>query len=123
MAFDKDNIISQLKDAKITDLNDLVKSIEKEFGVKAAVAAAPAGGAAGGAKGGAKSAYDVELTEPGAAKIKAIKAVHDLTGKGLVDAKKIVDGAPTIIKKGVATADAKKMKAALEKAGATVTLK
>ena len=122
MAFDKDNIISQLKEAKITDLNDLVKSIEKEFHVKAAVAAAPAAG--GGAGGGAKkSTFDVELTEPGQAKIKAIKAVHDLTGKGLVDSKNIVDGAPKILKKGVKAADAKKMKAALEKAGATVTLK
>ncbi len=122
MAFDKDNIISQLKEAKITDLNDLVKSIEKEFGVKAAVAAAPAGG--GNAGGGAsKSAFDVELTEPGQAKIKAIKAVHDITGKGLKDSKDLVDGAPSILKKGVKKADAKKMKATLEKAGATVTLK
>ena len=123
MAFDKDNIISQLKEAKITDLNDLVKSIEKEFGVKAAVAAAPAGGGNGAGGAANKSAFDVQLTEPGQAKIKAIKAVHDITGKGLKDSKDLVDGAPSVLKKGVKKADAKKMKATLEKAGCTVTLK
>ncbi|QBP18842.1 50S ribosomal protein L7/L12 [Acetilactobacillus jinshanensis] len=122
MAFDKDNIISQLKEAKITDLNDLVKSIEKEFGVKAAVAAAPAAGGNGNGAA-AKSAFDVELTQPGAAKIKAIKAVHDITGKGLKDSKDLVDGAPSILKKGVKKADAAKMKKTLEAAGCTVTLK
>lgn len=96
MAFDKDNIIDQLKEASITDLNDLVSSIEEEFGVSAAAPVAAAGAA--GADAGAKDSYDVELTESGDQKVKAIKVVREITGLGLKDAKGLVDGVPSVIK-------------------------
>ncbi|MBW1605993.1 50S ribosomal protein L7/L12 [Lactobacillus sp. Sy-1] len=121
MAFDKENIIAQLKDASITDLNDLVKSIEDEFGVSAAAPVAAAG-AAGGA-GAAKDSFDVELTSAGSAKIKVIKAVREITGAGLKDAKDMVDGAPAVVKEGASEEEANKLKEQLEAAGATVTLK
>ncbi|MHA8110706.1 50S ribosomal protein L7/L12 [Lactobacillaceae bacterium Melli_B4] len=120
MAFDKDNIIAQLKDASITDLNDLVKSIEDEFDVSAAAPVAAAGAAGGEA---AKDSFDVELTSAGSTKIKAIKAVREITGAGLKDAKDLVDGAPTVIKEGASEEEANKIKEQLEAAGATVTLK
>ncbi|UQS85048.1 50S ribosomal protein L7/L12 [Apilactobacillus apisilvae] len=120
MAFDKDNIIEQIKEASITDLNDLVKAIEEEFDVTAA-AAAPAAGAADG--GAAKDSFDVELTEPGNQKVKAIKVVREITGKGLKDSKDLVDGAPSVIKEGAKEDEANDIKAKLEEVGASVTLK
>ena len=84
MAFDKDAIIASLKEASISDLNDLVKAIEDEFDVSAAAPVAAAGAAGGAAA--AKDSFTVELTEPGAAKVKVIKAVKDITGVGLKDA-------------------------------------
>ncbi|MCO0832079.1 50S ribosomal protein L7/L12 [Fructobacillus sp. W13] len=122
MAFDKDAIIASLKDATILDLADLVSAIEEEFDVSAAapVAAAGAAGAEGGA---AKSEFDVELTSAGTAKVKVIKAVREATGLGLKEAKDLVDNAPSVIKEGVAEADANAMKEALEETGASVTLK
>ena len=121
MAFDKDAIIASLKEASISDLNDLVKAIEEEFDVSAAAAGA-AGGAAGGAAA-AKDSFTVELTEPGAAKVKVIKAVKDITGVGLKDAKDLVDGAPSAIKEDVKEDEANDIKEKLEAAGAIVTLK
>ena len=121
MAFDKDNIIDQLKDASISDLNDLVKSIEDEFGVSAAAPVAAAG-AAGGDEG-TKDSYDVELTESGDQKVKAIKAVREITGLGLKDAKGLVDGVPSTIKEGVSEDEANKIKETLEAVGGVVTLK
>ena len=122
MALDTDAIIAQLKDATILELNDLVKAIEDEFGVSAAapVAAAGAAGADGAAE---KSEFDVELTDAGSAKVKVIKAVKDITGLGLKDAKGLVDDAPSVIKEGVAKDEAEDMKAKLEEVGAKVTLK
>lgn len=96
MALDKDKIIEDLKGASILELNDLVKAIEDEFDVSAAAPVAAAG-AAGAAE--AKSSFDVELTEAGQEKVKVIKELRDITGKGLLDAKKMVDGAPVIVKK------------------------
>ncbi|GAF36539.1 50S ribosomal protein L7/L12 [Lentilactobacillus farraginis] len=122
MAFDKDNIIDQLKDASISDLNDLVKSIEDEFGVSAAAPVAAAGGAAGGDEG-KKDSYDVELTESGDQKVKAIKAVREITGLGLKDAKGLVDKVPSTIKEGVSEEEANKIKETLEAVGGVVTLK
>ena len=116
MALDVDGIIAQLKDASILELNDLVKSIEDEFGVKAAAPVA-AGAAA------AKDTYDVELTEAGQEKVKVIKAVREITGLGLKDAKGMVDAAPKVIKEGLSEDDANKLKEQLEGVGATVTLK
>lgn len=122
MALDTEKIIADLKEASILELNDLVKSIEDEFGVSAAapVAAAGAAGADGAAE---KSEFDVELTDAGSAKVKVIKAVKDITGLGLKDAKGLVDDAPSVIKEGVAKDEAEDMKAKLEEVGAKITLK
>lgn len=122
MALDKDAIVAQLKDATILELNDLVKAIEDEFGVSAAAPVAAAG-AAGGDAAAAKTEFDVELTGAGQAKIKVIKAVREITGAGLKDAKDMVDGAPSIIKEGVSEDEANELKEKLEAAGAEVTLK
>ena len=122
MAFDKDAIIASLKEASISDLNDLVKAIEEEFDVSAAAPVAVAG-AAGGGDAAAKDSFTVELTEPGSAKVKVIKAVKDITGLGLKDAKDLVDGAPSAIKEDVKEDEANDIKEKLEAAGATVTLK
>ncbi|EFG55523.1 50S ribosomal protein L7/L12 [Lactobacillus amylolyticus] len=120
MALDKDKIIEDLKGASILELNDLVKAIEDEFDVSAAAPVAAAG-AAGATE--SKSSFDVELTEAGQEKVKVIKELRDITGKGLLDAKKMVDGAPVIVKKGASEDEANKIKEQLEGVGATVTLK
>src|SRR5699024_11406219 len=112
MAFDKDAIIASLKEASISDLNDLVKAIEEEFDVSAAAPVAVAGAAGGDAA--AKDSFTVELTEPGSAKVKVIKAVKDITGVGLKDAKDLVDGAPSAIKEDVKEDEANDIKEKLE---------
>ncbi|KRM98806.1 50S ribosomal protein L7/L12 [Loigolactobacillus rennini] len=123
MALDKDAIVAQLKDATILELNDLVKAIEDEFGVSAAAPVAAAGSGDGGGDADAKTEFDVELTGAGGAKIKVIKAVREITGSGLKDAKDMVDGAPTVIKEGASEDEANDIKAKLEDVGAEVTLK
>ena len=122
MALNIENIIAEIKEASILELNDLVKAIEEEFGV---TAAAPVAVAAGGAAdaGAAKDSFDVELTSAGDKKVAVIKAVREVTGLGLKEAKALVDGAPANVKEGVATAEAEEIKAKLEEAGATITLK
>lgn len=122
MALNIENIIAEIKEASILELNDLVKAIEEEFGV---TAAAPVAAAAGGAAdaGAAKDSFDVELTSAGDKKVAVIKVVREITGEGLKEAKAIVDGAPSVIKEGVAAAEAEEIKAKLEEAGASVTLK
>jgi len=117
-------ILDEVKKLSVLELADLVKAMEKEFGVSAAapVAVAAAGGAAGEAAV-AKDAFDVVLTGAGAQKITVIKVVREITGLGLKEAKDLVDGAPKNVKEGVKKADAEKMKASLEAAGATVELK
>ena len=122
MAFDKDSIIASLKEASISDLSDLVKAIEEEFDVSAAAPVAAAG-AAGGDGAAAKDSFTVELTAAGSAKVKAIKAVREITGLGLKDAKGLVDNAPSAIKEDVKEDEANDIKAKLEEAGATVTIK
>lgn len=121
MAFDKDAIIASLKDATILDLADLVSAIEEEFNVSAAAPVAAAGAADGAAA--AKLEFDVELTSAGTAKVKVIKAVREITGLGLKDAKGLVDDAPSAIKEDVKEDEANDVKAKLEEVGATVTLK
>ena len=122
MALNIENIIAEIKEASILELNDLVKAIEEEFGVTAAAPVAVA--AAGAADAGAtKDSFDVELTAAGDKKVGVIKVVREITGLGLKEAKELVDGAPGIIKEGVATAEAEEIKAKLEEAGASVTLK
>ena len=122
MALNIEQIIADIKEATILELNDLVKAIEEEFGV---TAAAPVAVAAAGAGEGAaeKTEFDVELTSAGSSKIKVIKAVREATGLGLKEAKALVDGAPGVIKEGVSKAEAEALQAALEEAGASVTLK
>ena len=122
MALNIENIIAEIKEASILELNDLVKAIEEEFGV---TAAAPVAAAAGGAAdaGAAKDSFDVELTSAGDKKVAVIKVVREITGEGLKEAKAIVDGAPSVIKEGVAAAEAEEIKAKLGEAGASVTLK
>ena len=122
MALNIENIIAEIKEASILELNDLVKAIEEEFGVTAAapVAAAAAGAADAGA---AKDSFDIELTSAGDKKVGVIKVVREITGLGLKEAKELVDGAPGVIKEGVAAAEAEELKAKLEEAGASVTLK
>lgn len=122
MALNIENIIAEIKEASILELNDLVKAIEEEFGVTAAAPVAVAAAGAGDA-GAAKDSFDVELTSAGDKKVAVIKVVREITGEGLKEAKAIVDGAPSVLKEGVAAAEAEELKAKLEEAGASVTLK
>jgi large subunit ribosomal protein L7/L12 len=109
----------------VMELNDLVKAIEEKFGVSAAAMAAPAagGGGGGGAAAEEKSEFNVVLTDAGANKVSVIKAVREITGLGLKEAKDMVDGAPKAVKEGVSKADAEAAKKKLEEAGAKVELK
>lgn len=118
-------IIDEVKELSVLELNDLVKALEEEFGVSAAaVAAAPAaGGAAAGAGAAEKTEFDVVLESFGDAKMAVIKAVKDICGLGLKEAKELVEGAPKALKEGVAKAEAEEIKAKLEEAGAKVELK
>ena len=122
MALNIENIIAEIKEASILELNDLVKAIEEEFGVTAAAPVAVAAADAADA-GAAKDSFDVELTSAGDKKVGVIKVVREITGLGLKEAKELVDGAPGVIKEGVPTAEAEEIKAKLEEAGASVTLK
>jgi len=127
MAFDKDAFLSAMDSMSVMELNDLVKAIEEKFGVSAAAMAAPAagGGAAGGGAAAAeeKTEFTVVLAEAGANKVSVIKAVREITGLGLKEAKDLVDGAPKPVKEGVAKADAEAAKKKLEEAGAKVEVK
>lgn len=118
----KEQIIEQIKEMTILELNDLVKGIEEEFGVTAAAPVA-VGGGAGGAVEEEQTEFDVVLASVGQAKIKVVKAVREITGLGLKDAKDLVDNAPGAIKEGVTKDEAEEMKAKLEEVGATVELK
>lgn len=115
-------LLLKLKKLPILELNDLVKAIEEEFGVTAAAPVAVAAAGAGEAAA-AKDSFDIELTAAGDKKVGVIKVVREITGLGLKEAKELVDGAPNVIKEGVAAAEAEELKAKLEEAGASVTLK
>ena len=124
MAFDKDAFLTALDSMTVLELNDLVKAIEEKFGVSAAAMAAPAaGGGGGGAAAEEKSEFNVVLTDAGANKVSVIKAVREITGLGLKEAKDLVDGAPKAVKEGAPKADAEAAKKKLEEAGAKVELK
>ena len=126
MAFDKDAFLTALDSMTVLELNDLVKAIEEKFGVSAAAMAAPAaGGAAGGGAAAAeeKTEFTVVLADAGANKVSVIKAVRELTGLGLKEAKDLVDGAPKPVKEGVSKADAEAAQKKLVEAGAKVELK
>ena len=104
-------IVEELKTLSVLELSELVKAVEEEFGVSAAAAVEE------------KTEFDVVLAEAGAQKIKVVKAVKDITGLGLAEAKALVDGAPKAIKEGVAKEEAEEIKAKLEEVGAKVELK
>ena len=117
-------MIEEIKALSVLELSELVKAIEEEFGVSAAAPVAVVGVAAPGAAAAEeKTEFDVELTEAGAEKVKVIKAVREITGLGLKEAKEMVDGAPKIIKEAASKESADEIKAKLEEVGAKVTLK
>ena len=127
MAFDKDAFISALDSMSVMELNDLVKAIEEKFGVSAAAMAAPGGGGGGGGAAAAvveeQTEFTLMLTEIGANKVQVIKAVRELTGLGLKEAKDLVDAAPKAVKEGVSKADADAILKQLIDAGATAEIK
>ena len=116
-------IVEELKVLTVLELSELVKAVEEEFGVSAAAAVAVAAPVAGAEAAEEKTEFDVELTEVGAEKIKVIKAVREVTGLGLAEAKAVVDGAPKVLKEAASKEDAESIKAKLEEVGAKVTLK
>lgn len=120
-----EEILNAIAEMSVLELSELVKAIEEKFGVSAAapVAVAAAAAAPAAAAEEEKSEFDVILKDVGAQKIQVIKAVREITGLGLKDAKALVDGAPKEVKTGVAKAEAEEMKKKLEAAGATVEMK
>ena len=125
MAFDKDAFLTALDGMSVMELNDLVKAIEEKFGVSAAAVAVSGGGGGGAAAPAAeeKTDFNVVLTGAGANKVGTIKAVRELTGLGLKEAKDLVDGAPKPVKEGIAKADADAAKKKLEDAGGKAEIK
>jgi len=119
------SLVEEVEKMSVLDLAELVSILEDKFGVSAAAPAAAAVAAPAGEAGGAeeKSEFDVELTEVGDSKINVIKAIKEMTGLGLADAKALTDNVPSNIKEGVAKAEAEEMKKTLEGAGAKVNLK
>ena len=117
-------IVEELKVLTVLELSELVKAVEEEFGVSAAAAVAVAAPVAGGAAAAAeeKTEFDVILKEAGAEKIKVIKAVREITGLGLAEAKALVDGAPKTLKEAAPKEEAEEIKAKLAEVGATVEL-
>jgi large subunit ribosomal protein L7/L12 len=122
-----EEIVEAIKNMTVLEVAELAKKLEEEFGVSAAamVAAAPAAGGAAGAGAAAeeKTEFDVILKSPGGNKIQVIKAVREITGLGLKEAKELVDNAPKPIKEGVSKEEAEELKKKLEEAGAEVELK
>ena len=125
MAFDKDAFLTALDNMSVMDLNELVKAIEEKFGVSAAAMSAPAAGGGGAAAVVAEeqTEFNVMLLEAGANKVSVIKAVRELTGLGLKEAKDLVDGAPKAVKEAVAKADAEAALKKLVEAGAKAEIK
>ena len=123
----REDVLAYLESANMLEISELIKEIEDKFGVTAAAPVAVAGGAApaAGDAGAAdeKSEFDVELTGVGDKKINVIKVIRGITSLGLKEAKEMADGAPSVIKEGVAKDEADDIKKQLEEAGATVTLK
>jgi large subunit ribosomal protein L7/L12 len=125
MAITKDDILEAVGHMSVMDLNDLVKAFEEKFGVSAAAmaVAGPAGGGGGAAAAEEQTEFTVILSDVGANKVGVIKAVREITGLGLKEAKDLVDGAPKPVKEGVAKADAEAAQKKLEEAGAKAELK
>ncbi len=123
MAFDKDAFLTALDSMTVMELNELVKAIEEKFGVSAAAMAGPATGGPAAAVAEEKTEFNVMLLEAGANKVSVIKAVREITGLGLKEAKDLVDGAPKAVKEAIAKADAEAAMKKLVEAGAKVELK
>jgi large subunit ribosomal protein L7/L12 len=125
MAFDKDAFLTSLDSMSVMELNELVKAIEEKFGVSAAAVAVSGGGGGGAAAPAAeeKTEFNVVLTGAGANKVGVIKAVRELTGLGLKEAKDLVDGAPKNVKEAIAKADAEAAVKKLVEAGAKAEMK
>ncbi|WP_096087504.1 50S ribosomal protein L7/L12 [Agaribacterium haliotis] len=126
MALSKEDILNAIAEMSVMEVVELVEAMEEKFGVSAAAAVAVAGPAAGGDAGAAaeeQTEFDVVLTAAGDKKVNVIKAVREITGLGLKEAKGMVDGAPASVKEGVSKEDAEEAKAKLEAAGASVELK
>lgn len=119
----KDQIIEAIKEMSVLELNELVKACEEEFGVSAAAGVVVAAAEGGAAAAEEQSEFTVVLKEVGAEKIKVIKAVREITGLGLKEAKELVDGAPSNVKEGCEKAEAEGFKDQLEEVGAVVELK
>ena len=123
----REDVLAYLENANMLEISELIKDIEEKFGVSAAAPVAIAGGAApaAGDAGAAeeKSEFDIELTSVGEKKINVIKVIRTITSLGLKEAKEMADGAPGLVKEGVAKDEAEDIKKQLEEAGATVTLK
>ena len=126
MSLSKEDILNAIAEMSVMDVVELVEAMEEKFGVSAAAAVAVAGPAAGGDAGEAaaeQTEFDVILSAAGDKKVNAIKAVREITGLGLKEAKGLVDGAPSPIKEGVSKEEAEEAKAKLEAAGAVVEVK
>lgn len=119
----QEEILSYLDEATILELNELVKAIEEKYGVSAAAPVAVAAGAGEAAVDAAPANVTVTLTNVGETKVAVIKVVREITGLGLVDAKKLVDGAPAELKKDIPAEEAEEIKKKLMEAGATVDIK
>ncbi|MCI5903921.1 MAG: 50S ribosomal protein L7/L12 [Oscillospiraceae bacterium] len=115
--------VEDIKTLSVLELSELVDAIQEEFGVTAAIAAAPAAGAAAGGAAAEKTEFDVVLASFGEKKMDVIKAVKDICGLSLKEAKELVEAAPKALKEGASKADAEEIKTKLEAAGATVELK
>ena len=118
-----EEFIEAIKELSVLELNDLVKACEEEFGVSAAAGVVVAAAGDGAAAAEEKDEFDVELVSAGAAKVKVIKVVREVTGLGLKEAKALVDEAPKVIKEGASKAEAEEIKTKLEAEGAEVNLK
>jgi large subunit ribosomal protein L7/L12 len=125
MALSKDELLTAIAEMSVMEIVELIEAMEEKFGVTAAaaVAAAPAAGGDAGAAAAEQTEFDVMLTGAGEKKVNAIKAVREITGLGLKEAKALVDGIPSAVKEGVSKEEAEEAKAKLEAAGAAVEVK
>ena len=122
---DKDEFIKQIESMSVIELNELVKALEEKFGVSAAMMSAPLAGGGEESAGPAeeKDSFNVVLKEAGQQKIQVIKLIREVTGKGLKEAKDLVDAAPSVVKEGIKKEEAEELKKRLEEAGGVVELK
>jgi large subunit ribosomal protein L7/L12 len=123
MSLTKDDIINAVAEMSVKDVVELIEAMEEKFGVSAAAAVVAGGGAAGGEAAAEQTEFDVILTSAGDKKVNVIKAVREITGLGLKEAKGVVDGAPAPVKEGVSKDEAEEIKTKLEEAGAGVEVK